>query len=244
MWSFWPRIQSFKGKKMETKAIESTPVRAFGIELKTASDAGSVYALADGATDTVLKFYDGLMGAKPTFTVWEAARLSWRAGFASQREGVKANTIDKAWSRFATGLTAEKPKADNANAARVSSARVDPFKGKPVEEIKAAREAAGAKIAAGDVSKETAKEYRQAVDAEINARKEEEKAAEKKKTEALKPRRDAIRELASKADDDTLSLIEAAVEIRSADAATRARAWARLTEAAGEIAKPTKGKTK
>ena len=228
----------------QTQTLENTPVRAFGIELKTANDAGQVYALADGATDTVLRFYDGLMGAKPTFTAWEAARLSWRAGFASQREGVKANTIDKAWSRFASGITAEKPKADNANATRVAAARVDPFKDKTHAEIEAERASLGEKIKAGDLSEATMKAYASAADASIKRRKADEKSAEKAKTEALKPRRDAIREMAAKADDETLSLIEAAVEIRSADAAARARAWARLTEAAGEIAKPTKGKGK
>lgn len=215
MWPTWPRIHSLKGLKMNQPAS----IRAFGIEVKTAQDVGTVFALADGATVAVSDFYVSLIGNNPTFAAWESARLAWREGYAVQRPDVKAESINRAWSRFASDLPVTKPKADNAKAQKVAAARVDPFKGKPVEEIKAAREALGAKIAAGDVSKETAKEYRQAVDAEISARKAAEKSAEKARADATKERREKITETMKALSGEGLALIEAVLDLMSGDSA-------------------------
>lgn len=220
-------------------------IRAFGIEVKTAQDVGTVFALADGATVAVSDFYVSLIGNNPTFEAWEAARLGWREGYAVQRPDVKAESINRAWSRFAADLPVSKPKAASEKAQKVAAARAaDPFKDKTHAQIEEERAALSEKIKAGDLSDATMKAYAAAADASVKRRKADEKAAEKEKANALKPRREAIKTLASKADADTLALMEAAVEIRSADAAARARAWARLTEAAGDIAKPTKGKGK
>lgn len=196
---------------------QPSSIRAFGIEVKTAQDVGTVFALADGATVAVSDFYVSLIGNNPTFASWEASRLAWREGYAVQRPDVKAESINRAWSRFAADLPVNKPKADNAKAQKVAAARVDPFKGKPVEEIKAAREAAGAKIAAGDVSKETAKEYRQAVDAEISARKAAEKSAEKAKADATKDRREKITEAMKALSGEGLAVLEAVFQTMSSD---------------------------
>lgn len=190
---------------------ESIMLKVFGIEVLSSLHCGQVSALADGASEAILSAFDSILGPAPTFEAWEAARMAWREGYAQQREGVSAGALDKAWSRFAAGLSTEKPKSTKAASERAAKARINPFEGKPREEVMSRVEELREVLATPGAipSAEVSKEWKQATDALAKADKAEAKAKAEAEAEATKARRDTLRGVIKECTPDVLVTFEA-----------------------------------
>ena len=222
-------------------AAVAAPVRILGITVATVQNAGSVFALLDGANDALVECYIGLLGsADVSYDAWEAARMGWREGYATQKEGASANALDKAWSRFAASLAergAFKPAAPTKAAAEKRKERA----AAPVyESADNARSVAQslAKVAAMPADERAAfitdKKLSMATDitpAELTtaatkawkAAEKMDKAAEREKTKAadsaLKARRETIRAFVKDAAADKLAALEALCDALNGNAA-------------------------
>jgi uncharacterized protein YjbJ (UPF0337 family) len=110
------------------KSIIAEQVSALSAEQSlTAKDCGFQYARNQLAVFENARDYAGMLGTDPTFDQWEAARISWVAGYVEANPANTGNAADKAWDRF-SGLLNEffglvKPKAASAAAVKKAAER-------------------------------------------------------------------------------------------------------------------------
>lgn len=205
-----------------------TPIRALGIEIVSFESAGTVCALADGAHESAVSEFARILTAAPTYDAWESARMAWRAGYASQRPGISAAALDKAWSRFALRLSdigLDKPKAPTKAAAEKRTERAaapvyeSADKAREVSQAYATAAAmpadkrADTLKAAGLPADTSPAELATAAAKAWKAAEKIDKASEREKTKAadtaLKTRRDTIRAFVKDAAADKLAALEA-----------------------------------
>lgn len=228
--------------------------RVCGIDVTDAKSSGMVSAILDGSTESLIDAFAVVLGTAPTFEQWEAARAAWREGYAEQREGVSANTMDKAWSRFAARLDEQrglsKPKATSAAAVKKAEAReaskaeyvsaadamamADTYKALAdgsltAEDLAEVLDSPEVAEALKDITPAKAAEaYAKALKAAEKLEKAEAKLIKAEEDARLKVRRETLSKAIKDAKGDVLAVLEAALDLAtdSTDEARKASAWA------------------
>lgn len=222
------------------------------------TDAGHRFETSHRARKDAIEDVLRALGDAPPYGVWMAARAAIVAGYVQLKPNSTTDARDKFWSRFMRAVVdycaedgveftvPQKPAAQTPAAATMRKARENPYKGKSADAIEVERKAIGEKIAAGDVSSETATAYRHAVNAEISARKDAERAAKKAADDVLKSRRDKIVEALKPLSGEGLAVLEAVFHTMSADdkvsASGRAVLQSFIEQFSPKASEPAKGK--
>lgn len=187
--------------------------KVFGIELVSVSACAQVSALADGAVDAAVEFIAGKLGTAPTLEAWDAIRVEWRGAYMVQRDldatdKKTAGALDTAWHRNVVSVLAAnyelvKPKASTKAATEKAAQRAKP------EAVEAAQTVADlAAIPMPSDAVEAAKLLKAVSDKRLQLVKAEARAEEKTKSDAIKAKRDALREWIKTCDIETLTLVE------------------------------------
>jgi hypothetical protein len=121
-----------RNTSMNTTPVVSAVIKALSTEqTKQVRKAGSLFAQSEIDADEAFEAFARALTEKPTFEMFEEARIEWVSGYLETKPNVKADACTQAFKRFKTrlsekyGIEIQKPKSDNPVAVKKAKERED-----------------------------------------------------------------------------------------------------------------------
>jgi hypothetical protein len=119
-----------RNTSMNTTPVVSAVIKALSTEqTKQVRKAGSLFAQSEIDADEAFEAFARALTEKPTFEMFEEARIEWVSGYLETKPNVKADACTQAFKRFKTrlsekyGIEIQKPKSDNPVAVKKAKER-------------------------------------------------------------------------------------------------------------------------
>jgi hypothetical protein len=121
-----------RNTSMNTTPVVSAVIKALSTDqTKQVRKAGSLFAQSEIDADEAFEAFARALTEKPTFEMFEEARIEWVSGYLETKPNIKADACTQAFKRFKTrlsekyGIEIQKPKSDNPVAVKKAKERED-----------------------------------------------------------------------------------------------------------------------